>query len=385
MLLKKMIAVIILLSLLSVFLDGKISDIDKAVDCYMAGNYKDAAEYSRAYLAVNGKYATGWELLGDADVKLDKFKDAVKCYEKASQFNPARDFSGKIGEVYFYWDDLKKALKFLQAAVKKSPANEAGTAYCFLGRTLTKLKKFAEAEKSLEKARDSTGYADAVAENYYYRGGTAQAGEMFTKIFKDDNNDDVAYEYLIKIAVKDGDEAAITELNKLHDTAKNMLAAEDDFTAAQAVKNTRDYDKVIGLYRKSIARGMHKPESYENLARLYLEQQDFLFSSHRNQGQATEDYTNALDMCEEALRLNPSSAVALMVRGQIELNNSNYKAAIEDLKRAGELDDSIHVKYLLSAAYENSGDTLNAKAMKEEAQKEETANPHFDKPGDIIK
>ena len=172
-----------------------------------------------------------------------------------------------------------------------------------------------------------------------------------------------------KTGIPDEEQADIPDA-----AAAATLSASDAFDKAVMLAHRRHYDAAVAIYNGLIARKEKVTESYENLARLYLDQQEFIFSAHLNRDQPTMDYDNALEMCEAALKINPASAKALAVRGEIRLDQSDLKGAIEDLKRADEIDSSVHVKFLLSAAYGNLGDAEASEKYQEEAKKENTGD-----------
>jgi len=148
----------------------------------------------------------------------------------------------------------------------------------------------------------------------------------------------------------------------------------DDFAKAAALADRRHYDDAVKIYKDLISRKEKVQESYENLARLYLDQQEFIFSAHLNGDQPTMEYDNALEMCAGALKIDPSSAKALAVRGEIRFDQGDFKGAAEDLKRADEIDKSVRVKYLLSAAYGNLGNKEEADKYQKAAKAEDTGD-----------
>lgn len=156
------------------------------------------------------------------------------------------------------------------------------------------------------------------------------------------------------------------------EAASVPMSAADEFAQAAVFAHRRHYSDAIRLYKDLIARKDKILESYENLARVYLDQRDFMQSEHLNRDKYPEDYNGeALEMCEEALKINPSSAKALAARGELRMNEGDLKGAIEDLRRADEIDKSVQVKYLISAAYTNLGNTEEAAKFEEEAKKED--------------
>lgn len=72
------------------------------------------------------------------------------------------------------------------------------------------------------------------------------------------------------------------------------------------------------------------------------------------------DYAKAEQYYREALKMEPDFANALVLLGELQLNNGDAKGALRSLQRAARVDNSAVVKYYLGLAFVANGDQANA-------------------------
>ncbi|MDI6708252.1 MAG: tetratricopeptide repeat protein [Candidatus Thermoplasmatota archaeon] len=71
---------------------------------YKLQNYDDAIKYLRKALELDSKFKEAWETLADALCLVWKFREAVKCYEKAYELSYEPSLKEKITSLRLIWD-----------------------------------------------------------------------------------------------------------------------------------------------------------------------------------------------------------------------------------------------------------------------------------------
>lgn len=147
--------------------------------------------------------------------------------------------------------------------------------------------------------------------------------------------------------------------------------------------------EAIADYRTAIRLQPKRPDDYFSLALIQYHQGDYAAASrtlntaiqadiadsdihyllaeciHAQHGSAA----SALQEVTEALRLDPSSAPALTLRGQLELQQDDTQFAIRDLERARTLaPQSNEVAYNLARAYQKAGRRQEARHLFQQVQ-----------------
>lgn len=76
-------------------------DKSSAVQAFKAGDYSRAVTTAKQLLKSNGNDDTLWQLLGSAQYRLRKYKDAIKSYQKAVELAPTK--ASHLGELAYIY------------------------------------------------------------------------------------------------------------------------------------------------------------------------------------------------------------------------------------------------------------------------------------------
>ncbi len=71
---------------------------------YKLQNYDEAIKYFRKALELDSKFKECWEMLAEALCLVWKFREAVKCYEKAYELSYDPELKQKINSLKYIWN-----------------------------------------------------------------------------------------------------------------------------------------------------------------------------------------------------------------------------------------------------------------------------------------
>ena len=251
----------------------KLSENDlkvKSINSHIKGNL-DEAEKGYITFIKNGFYDadifSNYALICEEKGEINK---AIKLYEKCTLSFPNHVFSKfNLSFLYYKLNDLKKAEKIIEDAIKLKPKLPNG--YCIKGLILKSLNKYNESKQSLEKAIDiDANYIDA-----YINLGLLN---------KDYNNYDDAEKYYLK-AIDIDNNSAIAHLN---------LGA--------CYKEKLDLDKAIFHTEKAIKLNNRLESSYLNLASIYNQK---------------GNYNKSLDLAKKEISINHSNDLSYQLISEI--------------------------------------------------------------------
>ncbi|MGD8846895.1 MAG: tetratricopeptide repeat protein, partial [Desulfobacteraceae bacterium] len=116
-----------------------------------AERFKDALALCNDRLGKNPKEAFALNLKGETFVKMKKYDQALKAFERATKIEPMwAEASNNLAAVYLQQGKIKAAVKNLKSSLDKNPKNPA--AYLTLGKIYEQDKKYDKAMEIYESA-----------------------------------------------------------------------------------------------------------------------------------------------------------------------------------------------------------------------------------------
>lgn len=146
---------------------------------------------------------------------------------------------------------------------------------------------------------------------------------------------------------------------------------DDYFSLALIQYHQGDYAAASRTLDTAIEAGIADSDIHYLLAECIRAQHGSIASAGASAGASTgaSAIASAMEQVTEALLLDPSSAPALTLRGQLELQQGDTPAAIRDLERARTLAPSSNeVAYHLARAYQKAGRRQDAQRLFQKVQ-----------------
>lgn len=275
------------------------ADWNAAVAAYKKGDYQAALREFQAVLKENPNYAGAYFYVGACQERLDRKKEALENYQKASQMEPSNPTfalafarlatdQGRPGEAlkaleHVKLDSLKGEQKALilgalaraklalgdnhgavaaaQAATQAAPTS--AEAWVTLGAALSRLDKNAEAFAAYRRAFELTG--DAAIGNV-----AANAGMRAARLAKGEEAN-ARYAQAAAVAVKAYEKKPSAELALL--AAEGFLGADRYDDALRWLDRVGAENALVTYYRAQCAQGKGEVQRAEKLLREALAKQ----------------------------------------------------------------------------------------------------------------
>jgi tetratricopeptide (TPR) repeat protein len=310
------------------------------------GDTSAAIEKLRAILKLNPKLGPVYHNLGILYFEQGKFQEASQAFDAGLQQDS--NMSGSLvplGISYYQMGQLEKAREVLQKAVKLKV--EDPSAQLYLGRTLFDL---GQPEAGVAVLQEASRQSPKDSRILYELG--QMHLKMATGILKKlENLDPDSYlVHLIHAQMMEGMEnyqGALVQYKKAAAKEPNLPYAH--YNIGNVYWLMRKWDEAAAEFKLEIV-----VNPYDCLA--YAQLGNMLVKNHGAATQARAYVRKALDLC-------PNLSQARMDFGLLLADGGEYDKAIEQYKRAAELnpeDDGVHL--LLGRAYQKLGRQEEAKA-----------------------
>jgi tetratricopeptide (TPR) repeat protein len=306
---------------------------------------KYSADYPQEYITLMKE--------GNKLFKLDKFEEAMSCYEKAREILPDKmaPYNG-LGKCYRVLKDLDKAQDLLEKAISLvpdnyKPYNNLGLVYRDRGNT----------EKALEL------YNKSIELNIEYFG----AYNNIANLYLDDKDYNTAIDYYLKSLFYKPDQFcadnAYNQIGKCYSKLKNSCEAIDYFlkaietnpkfavayyNAGREFYILKNYEKSIEFYKKAVEFAKSKDDRL-----LYILSLGYSYFYAGN-------YKYALICFEECMEANPDDREVAGFAAFCNLRLKNYKQAIYYYEKYLDHDKKAWVYNDIGLAYFYMGDMKQA-------------------------
>jgi tetratricopeptide (TPR) repeat protein len=399
--------------------------VDKLITLFNSNQLEKTDQFGRSLAIRFPNAPILYEILGAANLSLEKTNDAISIYHKLLSLNPKHvDALNNLGIAFYRQGNFSKAAENYQKALEIEP--NFADAHYNLGNALTQIGNVRKAVESYKKSHAINPNDAEVLTSYgkalWSYGSFEQAIECYTKLLK--TNPDLPHiqaeinkildeksqfcrilDYHTKNA---GDELSPAEFNFFEGaTFLAMLypeAAIDKFRTA--IKNKANYaeayhsigkilhdagkvEEGIENYQKAVEINPKREDTYLSLGTA-LKQNGKIKEARENYQKAIEvqpDFVEAFnsmgvleldennfDVAEknfnQAIKINPKHADSYNNLGIVQLYKYDVNSALESHRRAIEMDPT-NAKYHLNIAiaFRNIGDSTLAMQSYKEALK----------------
>ena len=310
--------------------------------CIAAGKEYKEEDYTSKELAklieilIEQKAAEELALVGEMFISLEEYEDALKCYEKAIEFEKKKPyFYSRRGNIYQLQKDFEKAKKSYNQAIELKTKN----AYVYKDRGTVnyELNQLVEALADYNKA---IMLDEKNAHAYYGRGNVYRKMNQLVEALADYNkaivlNEKDARPYYNRGTIyymKKQDEKALVDYNKAIELDENYVHA---YCGRGVVYDRMNLDKkALADYNKAIELDEKDAWPYFYRGNVYFKMNQLV--------EALADYT-------EAIKLDENYAIAYLNRGYTYYKMNLVKKALADYNKAIELDENYALVYYYRA------------------------------------
>jgi tetratricopeptide (TPR) repeat protein len=188
--------------------------------CKQARN-EEAVSLLHETIKQHPRFIEAYLNLADAALKLGATNDAIKVLQEAANIGPDKDaVHGKLAEAYYMKADYLATREAVSMALKINPQN--ADYYCLLGRTLSKMNMFVDAESMLRRAismqPDNASFYNALGINFGEKGDIQQSIKSFQQAVKHDPLYVSAHSNLALLVKHDRKDESIHVMEKLLET-----------------------------------------------------------------------------------------------------------------------------------------------------------------------
>ena len=301
------------------------SAIKKSLDCISKSNFADALYLLKKILRKNSKDIQALNVLGQVQIKLGEYKNAVSSLEKSVAIN-AYDFNilAKLGYAYEKTADFDKAINSYKQSLALNP--EQPHVYDCLGRTLAKDKQNYEAILYLMKALEAKPHDKELHLNIGFASKDTGLYDITIKHYQAANELDPTDERSLSCLLFNSHKdpaRGFADFQKLaiEYSQQVLTQVEDNYTGA--VQKRLDPTKTklrIGFVSADLH---YHPVSYYLYKVLAgMNQDDFEFVLYHNnqyQDDLTHDYKSLAHKYETIDQLSDEAAAKMIFEDEIDL------------------------------------------------------------------
>lgn len=346
---------IVLLSILIAFFPSSpqrasetTAKFNRAVELQRAGQFEEAAEEYREVLKVAPTYAEAQANYGAVLSRLGRYEEAVKAYELALSLDPTlTPVLLNVGIAHYRAGEFAKAAGVLKRFLVTSPENLQ--AHQLLGISLVETGKDAEALEHLEPAM-ATPSSDAVA--CYY------LGLAYLRLKRSELTDVIRR----LTQLKEGSPLAnMLEAQGYLERYEFTLAAAKLEEAARIKSDLPRLQGLLGLAYLKLGRTEDAVLSFER--ELNRSPGEFFVLYYLAYAQDKLGNLNkARQQVEVALRVNPESAEANKLYGNLLFKQGQVKEALEAVEKVVKQDPlDTEIRYLRARIFQRLGRAQDAK------------------------
>ncbi|HHS13217.1 MAG TPA: tetratricopeptide repeat protein [bacterium] len=282
--------------------------------------------------------------------KKKEYLHAIQCWEKSIQLNSGDvEYLYKLGLVYFEMKKFREALGYLKNAIEICPIHYRSN--LLMGISLTKLRKFGEAEKYIIESNilnrsNILTYLNLGA-IYSIQKRFNEAIDMFNTTIKISPNEARAYLGLAKIYIMLNDiDAANSYLSKVIEMAPGTTMAE---YARRSIRFTDDEDKTstpsVESRQQKFTKGLvgYLSGQYESAASEYKgylnthPNDDYAWYLYGETRLRTGDLNEASDCFKRAVRIRPNRSLYHKSMGVTFYLSGKTHEGMQALKKTLEL------------------------------------------------
>ncbi len=261
--------------------------------------YDKAADAYNKAISLNPKNASAYYGLSEVYRKQENYKNALDMASIASSLLPLKSrYKGQVGLIYYKMDKIDEAIETFKTAIALS-TKKKGFYYSMLGNCYIKKGHYDKAvdmfKKVLEeKPWDKRIYADIA--RAYYKAGNKKKGDEYRSLAGDQWRADGG------------------------DTGKNYPISK-----GWIPYKTGNYDEAIKIFTDDINKDAKNPDAYLGLVYTYNKKGDL---------------KKALEYANKAVSVAPDYSRTYSARGFIEEKSDKIVDAINDYKKAIELEQT---------------------------------------------
>jgi tetratricopeptide (TPR) repeat protein len=315
--------------------------------------YKLALEKQPEYFVYIGNLGLAYENKGD-------LQEAESAYLHAARLNHTDgSSSNRVGLFYYNRQEYSRAIPWYKQALEKEPGNlvyleNLALAYDFENQWSASLPLY---EKLLQRSPEDHYFEFRLGVALYKTGNPLLALEHFIKIKQHISNDLVYLDYLGNAYELTGD--AKEAFNVYMEALK--MAPENDY-----------FNNKVGIqyFNKGDQASLYKALDYYQKA---INSKPDIAAYHYNKGLVYSSFDDGFEQAqsayEKAISIEPYSDLYHNEYGVLLFRNQLYKEAIEEFKKAIELNDSSAVYFTnLGLAYDKLNDVDNSVLAYEKAK-----------------
>ena len=333
--------------------------VDKLIGLFNSNQLEETDQFGRSLAVKFPNAPILYEILGAANLSLEKTNDAIRIYHKLLSLNPKHiDALNNLGIAFYRQGDFSKAAENYQKALEIEP--NFADAHYNLGNALTQIGNVRKAVESYQKSHAINPNDAEVLTSYgkalWSYGSFEKAIECYTKLLKTNPNlphiqaeinqildEKSEFCKILDIYTKNaGDELSPAEFNFFEGAAFHAMlypeAALDKFR--KAVKNKTDYSDAyhsIGKILHDAGQVEEGIENYQKALEFNPKREDTylsLGSALKQNGKIKE----AKENYQKAIEVKPDYAEAFNSLGSLELDENNFEIAEENFKQAIKID-----------------------------------------------
>ncbi|MEX1001293.1 MAG: tetratricopeptide repeat protein [Crocinitomicaceae bacterium] len=309
----------------------------QAVKEYENNNQSEAEKLFRQCVELEPNYAEAYFNLSKISYKNEQFPEALVNAQKAYSKNKLQPtIYSQLGRCHFQLESYDSAAYYLHKAIRLGDKSE--NTYLFAAKSFNEIKDYAEAIQNVNKAIEINDKSplnfNTRGQIFFNRGDYENAVIDFEKALEINPNSTGIYVNLANTKLLLGEEdEAIKLINTGLSTASKEEKVQLYLLQGNYYHKKGDYKKATENYEKAKGLDQNNAAVLNNQAAVFLDQGKF---------------QSALELCNEALDLNPEMTAAYFNRGIANEMLKNVDAACSDWEQAFILGSEKAEEYLNS-------------------------------------